>query len=619
MAFVRVQGASANSGSASASTVAVTISAVASGNAVLGVVSWVGAGTLTSVTDDKGNTYNKETSVLDTTDALNSAAFSRTNITNAPTVITANFSAGVTFRQILVDEFSGGSTASTDERDGAAHGGQFQANPGTAANGITSGTFTTATNGDLIWGACVDGAGTLALATNGTSFSTGTQFNATDYASQTEFRTQATAGAGTAATFTQAADVPRTTFMVAIKPAAGAGSRPPPPVMWRTIEGAPYPTALQTWTQRAQTIVLSVRPPPVYHYPVPRGAEYPFGLYTLVNQRVQFTPQRTVMNYEWPVPRTVEYPTALRTWASGPPRAPVAAMPPGNCACPLARGVEYPIELRSAVNQRVQFLPAPAAQPPANYEYPVPRSVEYPTALRTWVSGPTPISFPPLSYQFPLIRAAEYPIALRTWISQTTLTPGISYTLTAAAGAFTLTGQSAILARTLTSAVGGFAESGKAATFNIALTSARGAFNFTGNDATLTVTGSVSMAAGAGSFTLTGRPAELIATQALGGMISGREYGRRRKRKTSREELDEILADLVAEIEGPKTELEAKRAARRVVKRAKHDGRLEELKRQAEQAEHKRLDQAELIEALADMAQRRYDDEMGAILLLLSH
>jgi hypothetical protein len=109
------------------------------------------------------------------------------------------------------------------------------------------------------------------------------------------------------------------------------------------------------------------------------------------------------------------------------------------------------------------------------------------------------------------------------------------------------------------------------------------------------------------------------ATKIPGGMISGREYGRRRKRKTSREELDEILADLVAELEGPKTELEAKRAARRVVKRAKHDGRLEELKRQAEEVEHKRLDQAELIEALADMAQRRYDDEMGAVLLLLSH
>lgn len=222
MAFTRVQGGSTNSGSGSASTVAVTLSAIASGNAVLGVVSWVGAGTLSSVTDDKGNTYNKETSVLDTTDSLNSAAFSRTNITNAPTVITANFSVGVTFRQMLVDEFSGGSTASTDERDGAAHGGQFQSNPGTAANGITSGTFTTGTNGDLIWGACVDGAGTLVLATNGTSFSTGTQFNATDYASQTEYRTQTTAGSGTAATLTQAADVPRTTFMISIKPPAGA-------------------------------------------------------------------------------------------------------------------------------------------------------------------------------------------------------------------------------------------------------------------------------------------------------------------------------------------------------------------------------------------------------------
>jgi hypothetical protein len=228
MAFARVQGNSNNAGSGSSTTVAVTISAVGSGNTICGVVSWVtSAATLNSVTDDKGNTYNRETTALDTSDGLSTAAFSRTNITNAPVTITATWSIGVTFRQILVDEFSGASTASTDERDGTAHGGQFQANPGTAANGITSGTFTTSTNGDLIWGATVDGAGTLALATNGTSFSTGTQFNATDYASQTEFRTQATAGSGTAATFTQAADVPRTTFMISIKPSAASDTLSP--------------------------------------------------------------------------------------------------------------------------------------------------------------------------------------------------------------------------------------------------------------------------------------------------------------------------------------------------------------------------------------------------------
>lgn len=223
MAFTAVQGGQ-NYVQASSTTIAVTISAVGSGNAICGVVSWDGAGTttLTSVTDDKGNTYNLETTIKDTTNNQYLSAFSRTNITNAPTTITATLIASEAFHGIIVDEFSGGSTASTDERDGTAHGGQFQNAPGTGADAITSGTFTTATNGDLLYGGCMAG-GTTTNASNGTSFSTGTSMVSPDYSMQSEYRTQATAGAGTAATLTQAVGTQRVTFLIAIKPPGGGG------------------------------------------------------------------------------------------------------------------------------------------------------------------------------------------------------------------------------------------------------------------------------------------------------------------------------------------------------------------------------------------------------------
>ena len=222
MAFARVQGLGAENDSSS-STVAVTITAVGSGNAICGIVSCPSGATITSVMDDKGNTYNLETSVVDTFEGHRSTAFSLTNITNAPTVITGTISSNQSFKKIIVDEFSGGSTASSDERDGSAHGGQYQSSPGTGTDGITSGTFTTTNNGDLLWGGCI-GASNTTLASNGTSFSTGSS-QATSYAGQTEYRVQTTAGSGTAATLTQAGNVGRMTFLIALKaPSAAAAS-----------------------------------------------------------------------------------------------------------------------------------------------------------------------------------------------------------------------------------------------------------------------------------------------------------------------------------------------------------------------------------------------------------
>jgi hypothetical protein len=216
MAWTRVQGGANYSGAAAAASISVTLSAVGSGNALCGVLGWDIAGgvTLTSVTDDKGNTYNLESVVQDTGYSEQFCAFSRTNITNAPTIITVNFSGSVDFRFLLVDEFSGGSTASSDERDATAHGGQIQLAPGTGTDAVTSGTFTTTQNGDLIWGATVD----TNTDTVGTGFTTGTTEN-TDFSKQTEYRTQATAGAGTAATFTASLDDHHITYMIALKPA----------------------------------------------------------------------------------------------------------------------------------------------------------------------------------------------------------------------------------------------------------------------------------------------------------------------------------------------------------------------------------------------------------------
>lgn len=220
MAFTNVQTVTVpSSGATTATTVSATVSAVGSGNCICGLVSWdhTAGITLNSITDNQGNTYNLETALFQVTDLQNFCAFSRTNITNAPTVITANFSSSVDFRGIIVDEFSGASTASSDERD--AHGGQFQSGPSTATDAVTSGPFTTTVNGDLLYGA----AGNMLVATAlspGTSF-TGSANLATDWRARTEFRTQATAGSGTAATFTQGNTTETCTFLIAIKPFSG--------------------------------------------------------------------------------------------------------------------------------------------------------------------------------------------------------------------------------------------------------------------------------------------------------------------------------------------------------------------------------------------------------------
>lgn len=96
-----------------------------------------------------------------------------------------------------------------------------------------------------------------------------------------------------------------------------------------------------------------------------------------------------------------------------------------------------------------------------------------------------------------------------------------SYTLTADAGSFTLSGQDATLSksRILTADAGAFTLTGQDATLarNRFLTADAGSFTLTGQDATLTyaAAGSYTLVADAGSFTLSGQDATLLKTRIL--------------------------------------------------------------------------------------------------------
>lgn len=212
MAFARVQG---NSASANA----VTLSAVGSGGTVLGAYCFDATiGTFTTITDNQGNTYTVTSNILDTTNNQRTIFFALGNITNAPTTITINGAGTNIFQEMVVDEFSGGDTA-TNNRDGAT--GQFQATPGTGTDAITSGAIVTTQGGDLIWGAMSRQADAT-LPSVGTGFTAGTGATAAGYAMRSEFLTQGSAGS-IAATFTQASASPTVTAVVAIKaPAAAA-------------------------------------------------------------------------------------------------------------------------------------------------------------------------------------------------------------------------------------------------------------------------------------------------------------------------------------------------------------------------------------------------------------
>jgi hypothetical protein len=190
---------------------------------VCGIVCW-GSGTndLTSVTDDKGNTYTVQQTVLDTAQAESMAAFFLPNITNGPITITGNLSTARGFRGIAFHEVSGVLTSLPLDKNA----GQDLIQPGTAANAVTSGSVTTTAAGDYIFAGTTDTA-----AVHASEFAAGTGYtireqtgSATAASLATEDQIQA-AAAAIAGTFTAAADGATDTyitFIMAFKASAAA-------------------------------------------------------------------------------------------------------------------------------------------------------------------------------------------------------------------------------------------------------------------------------------------------------------------------------------------------------------------------------------------------------------
>lgn len=205
MAIAHVQSANGGSNASAPSCSATFGSPVGSGNIIVGFAFWSEGSTtndLSSISDDKGNTYtivDKLNAFAVTSNSRAFASFYCANVTNAPTVITANFSPSTGSLAILVDEYSG--VATTSPLDG--HTMQAQSGVGTTANAATSGNITTTVNGDLIYGglACLSGsAGQVAAGTGFTLRVNNVAPNGAQFF-DTEDEIQSSAGT-TAATFT---------------------------------------------------------------------------------------------------------------------------------------------------------------------------------------------------------------------------------------------------------------------------------------------------------------------------------------------------------------------------------------------------------------------------------
>jgi len=224
MAILHVQGGISADGTGTATTtVALTLSGIGVGNSVCGAVSYDSSGgaTITSVKDNKGNTYTLGDTVNDAGNNQALTSFYLIGATNGPSTITATISVAVTFRRILADEFSG-----ITVNDG--HTGQFQAAPGTGTNAISSGSITPTASGDLIYGATVNTNGAT-----GANFTAGTGYTLQQSGATTDLLNMASesqvqsVAAAISATFTRAVAGTVCTTVMAFKVAPAPTSVTP--------------------------------------------------------------------------------------------------------------------------------------------------------------------------------------------------------------------------------------------------------------------------------------------------------------------------------------------------------------------------------------------------------
>lgn len=166
-------------------------SAVTAGHLIAVGVTWDSTTvTLTSITDSLGNTY---TLVGNPTSSITGrAAMSYVpNVLGGANTVTATFSGSIS-SVICVQEISGANASSPLDQSAL----NAQTNPGTGTDAVTSGTVTTTTAGQYIFGFSGD-------SNSGATFTQGTGFTAADVgnAGAAEYQVQGAAGS-LAATFT---------------------------------------------------------------------------------------------------------------------------------------------------------------------------------------------------------------------------------------------------------------------------------------------------------------------------------------------------------------------------------------------------------------------------------
>ncbi len=151
-----------------------------------------GSAAIATVTDNHSNTYTAVDTTTTGASFRSSTFYALSFPGGLPTTITATFSTGTSdYPAILVDEFSG--VAASAALDG--HNQQIQASA-SGTDALSSNTFSTSANGDLIWG--------IAAIPNATGASAGTGLTAEQSlvsAYYTEFKIQSSSGS-VAATFT---------------------------------------------------------------------------------------------------------------------------------------------------------------------------------------------------------------------------------------------------------------------------------------------------------------------------------------------------------------------------------------------------------------------------------
>lgn len=268
--YVSAQGALSNTVSSGLTTFTITLGgAISPGSTIcIGAAGAPSIGSLVhwTLTDNaSGNTYQRVTDVYDSVGGFEAAMFLGVNIQNGPTTLTLHSTTGTFgFVAILADVFTGVSIVSPLDGDN----GQVQGppGPGTGTNAISSGSFSPATSGDLIWGYSVN-EGSFGGDAVGTGFTQGR----TDSSSYLSEYNLSGASGSQAATFTNATHGGDATgvwlsFGMALK-AAVPTTLSPPQKQWVWVGNAPSLTSnvnLQTvqkqwqWVANAPAISIGL-------------------------------------------------------------------------------------------------------------------------------------------------------------------------------------------------------------------------------------------------------------------------------------------------------------------------------------------------------------------------